>query len=201
MAEVYGVYMSAPPTAERIASAARRLFEAHGAEGMSMRRVSAAVGITPMAIYRHYRDSTALVDAVAQQGFLELAAHLRARRGRAAPLRYLATVMDAYVKFALDRPRMFDLMFLEARPGARRFPGDFRAGRSPTGNLLAETVEEAMNDGSLRRGDVWEVALAVWAQVHGLVALHRAGRVAMSPARFRSLCRRSLERLLRGLAS
>lgn len=166
-----------------------------------MRRVAAAVGITPMAIYRHYRDSAALIDAVAQQGFEELAAHLQARRGRAPAVKYLAKVMDAYVVFALEQPRMFDLMFLERRPGARRFPRDFRAGRSPTGNVLAGAISEAMADGTFRRDDVWDVAMAVWAQVHGLVVLHRAGRFDMAARSFRTFCRRSLEKVMRGLAS
>ena len=94
---------------------------------------------------------------------------------------------------------MFDLMFLERRAGARRFPDDFRAGQSPTGNLLAEAVAEAMRDGGLRKDDVWEVAMAIWAHVHGLVVLHRAGRFNIAEGPFRAFCRRSLARVLRGL--
>jgi AcrR family transcriptional regulator len=186
-------------TAQKITTAARRLFEAHGPEAVSMRRVAGAAGITPMAIYRHYAGTPALIDAIAQQGFDELALHLQARRGKTAAVPYLAKVMDAYVVYALKQPRMFDLMFLERRSGARRFPEDFRAGRSPTANVLAQAVEEAMCAGAFRKDDVWEVAMAIWAHVHGLVVLYRAGRVNMDAAKLRAFCRRSLGRVLRGL--
>jgi AcrR family transcriptional regulator len=188
------------PTARKITTAARRLFEAHGPDAVSMRRVASAVGITPMAIYRHYADAAALTSAIAQQGFEELARHLQARRGRTDAVSYIAKVMDAYVVYALEQPRMFDLMFLERRAGARRFPQDFRAGRSPTGNVLAQAVEEAMGDRRFRKDDVWEVAMAIWAHVHGLVVLYRAGRIDMDAAKLRAFCRRSLRRVLRGLA-
>jgi AcrR family transcriptional regulator len=188
-----------PPTAHKITTAARRLFERHGRDAVSMRRVANAVGITPMAIYRHYAGTPALMEAIAQQGFDELATHLQARRGKTAAVPYIARVMDAYVVYAIEQPRMFDLLFLERRAGARRFPEDFRAGRSPTGNVLARGVAEAMEEGTFRKDDVWEVAMAIWAHVHGLVVLYRAGRIDMDTAKLRAFCRRSLRRMLRGL--
>ena len=51
---VYTVYMNANSTAARISVAGRRLLDKEGAEAVSMRRVARAVGITAMAIYRHY---------------------------------------------------------------------------------------------------------------------------------------------------
>ena len=44
-----------------------------------MRRVAKAVGITPMAIYRHYPDRAALLNALADEGFEELAARLTSK--------------------------------------------------------------------------------------------------------------------------
>ena len=67
------------------------------------------------------------------------------------------------------------------------------------GNVLAQAVEEAMCAGAFRKDDVWEVAMAIWAHVHGLVVLYRAGRVNMDAAKLRAFCRRSLGRVLRGL--
>ncbi|WP_242617997.1 TetR/AcrR family transcriptional regulator [Edaphobacter modestus] len=42
-------------TSQKIARAARRLLDKEGAESVTMRRVASAVGITPMALYRHYQ--------------------------------------------------------------------------------------------------------------------------------------------------
>ena len=66
-------------------------------------------------------------------------------------------------------------------------------------NQAADTVSEAMREGTLRKGDAWEVAIALWAHVHGYVTLYRANRFDLSEAEFRALFRRSLRRLLKSL--
>jgi hypothetical protein len=53
--------------------------------------------------------------------------------------------------------------------------------------------------GAPRTDDYWEVAVALWAFVHGHVALYRGGRFAYSPSQFRTFFRRSLNRFLSGL--
>ena len=49
------------PTAERISEAALRLLEAAGPDCVTMRAVAAAAGITPMAIYYHFRNRDSLL--------------------------------------------------------------------------------------------------------------------------------------------
>jgi AcrR family transcriptional regulator len=51
------------PTA--ITKAALRLGDREGAEAMSMRRIAAGLGCDPMALYRHFANREALLDAVA----------------------------------------------------------------------------------------------------------------------------------------
>ena len=46
---------------------------------MTMRRVATAVGITPMALYRHYPNRDGLLNALADVGFVELSAKLASR--------------------------------------------------------------------------------------------------------------------------
>ena len=85
------------------------------------------------------------------------------------------------------------------RPGARQFPKDFRARRSPTLNPVADLLAAEMERDVLKKDDVWEVAFALWAHVHGYVMLYRAGRVALSEKEFRKLLFRSIRRFLHGL--
>ena len=66
---VYDVYMIARFTNRRIIIASRRLLDKEGPEAVTMRRVAKAVGITAMAIYRHYPDRAALLNALADEGF------------------------------------------------------------------------------------------------------------------------------------
>jgi len=54
---------------QRIFHAARDLFDAAGEDGVSMRQIARAVGMTPMAIYKHYTDKDALLNALMLDGF------------------------------------------------------------------------------------------------------------------------------------
>jgi AcrR family transcriptional regulator len=200
--------MTGQPTAKRIAGAARRLLDSEGAEAVTMRRVAAAVGITAMAVYRHYPDRKGLLNALADEGFSELAeklaairpaASVRSARSRSTVGDRLTRVLDLNLRFALENPRLFELMFLTRREGARQYPRDFAAGKSPTANLMAELVEEAMASGYFRKDDVWAIVFETGALLQGLMMLYLGGRVGMSAAQFRAFCHQSFRRYMDGI--
>jgi AcrR family transcriptional regulator len=191
--------MTARPTVERIAAAARRLLDEEGIDAVTMRRVAEAVGITPMAIYRHFPDRAGLLNAVAGQGFEELAARLAAMRFSGSIEERLTKMGKTYLDHALENPRLFELMFLKPREGARRYPRDFKAGRSPTANLMVEVMKEGMENGYFRADDPWEIVFEVGALSHGLIMLYLGGRMNMSAARFRALYQRSFRRYIHGI--
>jgi AcrR family transcriptional regulator len=191
--------MHAKSTSERIASAARRLLDREGSEAVTMRRVAQAVGITPMAVYRHYADRAALLNALADHGFDELALELAGKRFAGSIDARLQRMADIYLDHALRNPRLFELMFLKPREGARRYPRDFKAGSSPTANLMASAVEEGMANGYFKKDDVWEIVFEIGALSHGLIMLYLGGRIAATPAQFRSLYRRSFRRYINGI--
>ena len=68
---------------------------------------------------------------------------------------------------------------------------------TPTWQPVA--TRSIMLAGALRKDDFWEVAVDLWAFVHGHLALYRGGRFAYSEPEFRAFFRRSLNRFLRGL--
>ena len=191
--------MADPSTADRIAQAALAILEAEGPGAVSMRRVADAVGITPMAIYHHFANREELLNTITNQQFATFLSYIEKRPMRGSPEAQLISAMEAYIDYALDRPRIFDYVFSQPRPGARRYPDDFRARRSPTLNPIADAVNAAMRSGLLRKDDVWEVALELWAVTHGYVTLHRAGRFNLPEKEFRALVRRALRRLIHGI--
>ncbi|HEY5803187.1 MAG TPA: TetR/AcrR family transcriptional regulator [Lysobacter sp.] len=192
--------MSPPAdTATRILRAALALFDREGAAGVSMRRVAAAVGLTPMAIYRHFPNREALLKRMSDDSFDAIARHWHARgRGGDVGERLIA-VQRIYLDFALAHPHRFDHAFSTPRSDARRFPEDFHARLSPTLNVVADAVEDAMRAGLLKQDDVWDVTMTLWAHTHGLIALYRAGRFSYDEAAFRRYYDASLQRLLTGL--
>jgi AcrR family transcriptional regulator len=185
--------------ARKIAMASRRLLDKHGAEAVTMRRVARAVGITPMAIYRHYQDRNALLNALANEGFRELATRLASADSMGDTGERLTKMGETFLGHGLENPRLFELMFLRPRAGARRFPEDFKAGQSPTANLMAEVVREGMESGYFRQDNVWEIVLEMGALSHGLIMLYLGGRMGVSRSRFRSLYRRSFRRYINGI--
>jgi AcrR family transcriptional regulator len=186
-------------TADRIAYVALSILEKEGPEAVSMRRVAEAVGITPMAIYHHFPSRETLLKTITDREFAKLLSYIQARPLNGGVEDRLHAVMEGYVDYALARPRIFDFVFSRPRPGARQFPKDFRARRSPTLNPVADLLAAEMERDFLKKDDVWEVAFALWAHVHGYVMLYRAGRVALSQKEFRKLLHRSIRRFLHGL--
>ena len=164
-----------------------------------MRRVANAVGITPMAIYRHYPDRAALLNALADEGFEDLAADLTGKRFAGGIERRLAKMAEVYLEHALRSPRLFELMFLEPREGARRYPRDFKARLSPTANLMVDAIQEGMQGGYFRKDDAWEIVFEMGALSHGLIMLYLGGRMGRTPAQFCALYRRCFRRYIHGL--
>jgi AcrR family transcriptional regulator len=188
------------PTAERIARAARRLLDKDGTEAVTMRRVAAAVGITAMAVYRHYPDRQGLLNALADEGFEDLAQRLAAVRQTGTLEERLTRLFDVNLMFGLDNPRLFELMFLSPREGARQFPRDFAAGKSPTANQFAELVSEGVATGYFHeKTDVWAVVFETGALWQGLMMLYLGGRVSLSATKFRAYCHEAMGRYLHGI--
>lgn len=195
---VYSVDMAAT-TAQKIAGMARRLLDKEGAESVTMRKVATAVGFTPMALYRHYPNRNGLLNALADAGFVELTAKLARLRLTGSVDRQLLKILDVFLDYAFDNPRLFELMFLTKREGARQYPDDFTTRRSPTANVSADVIARAMEMGYLRKDDVWEIVFETGALMQGLLMLYLGGRMAMSPSEFRAFCHRSFGRYLNGI--
>jgi AcrR family transcriptional regulator len=196
--KVYSVDMKVTTT-QKISNAARRLLDQEGAEGVTMRKVAAAVGITPMALYRHYPNRDGLLNTVADSGFVELAAKLAELRLAGRIDRQLLKILDVFLDHAFNNPRLFELMFLTKREGARQYPEDFRMRRSPTANASADVIAGAMETGYFRKDDVWEIVFETGALMQGLIMLYLGGRMAMSPPEFRAFCHRSFGRYFNGI--
>ena len=193
--------MSRSDTAQTILDAARHLLDEGGAPAVSMRKVADKVGITAMAIYRHYPDREALLNALADQGFAELGATLRALELTGAAEDRLIGGAEAYLDHALANLRLFELMFLHRRQGARQFPRDFKDGQSPTATPFAALVIEGMRLGELREDDPWEITFEMGALLQGLIMLYLGGRIEGGPDEFRLFFRRSLRRYIHGIGA
>jgi len=182
------------PTQTRIFAAARALFDEEGAGGVSMRRIAEKVGITPMAIYKHYPDKDALLNALMLDGFAAWEARVE-KLDAAEPLAWLDQVSEAYLNFALDEPRRYEAAFLLKASAARRHPGDFLAGRSPVISRMMTRIEQAKAQGLIGDVPTIDIAISLAALPQGLVDIYRAGRFT-GEVEFRAAFRKALSHCL-----
>ena len=184
-------------TKDRILSAAKAVLESAGIEGLTIRRVAQRAKLSPMAIYRHFADKDALLNALMEDGLAAWESSVRAIRAR-DPFDWLSALGEAFLDFALTEPHRFDAAFFLPAPAARRFPGDFAAGRSPAIALVMARIDQAKADGRLHEKPTLEIALAIAAFGQGFVSMHRANRFG-SENQFKALYRAALRHLLDSL--
>jgi len=187
-------------TAEQILKTARAMFGRGGPEALSMRDLAKQVGVTAMAIYRHYENKQALIDALVLDALAEWSREVAAIPP-AEPLEWLRQINLAHLEFALRKPRRYEAAFMTRTAKARRYPDDFNARRSPAGTLQLELIEQLMRQGVLKAGSPIEIVIANAALAQGLIALYRAGRIVGGEAEFRSLYLRTTERAMASFLS
>jgi AcrR family transcriptional regulator len=97
---------------QALVRSALEILSESGVGGLSLRAAARRARVSAMAPYRHFADKEALLAAVAEYGFRELAAQLTAATATAAdPRAGLAALGVAYVLFARDEPSLFKLIF------------------------------------------------------------------------------------------
>lgn len=143
-------------------------------ENFSLRGVARRAGVSQTAPYRHFSDRSKLESAVAAQGFRALGEELTA--GEAAPTipEDLADFAVTYVRFAVERPRMFRLMF-----GSEC--DDENDERVQAAGILQATLTETLR-AVYPEGDVDNLAVGLWSTAHGLAFLHLDGKLPAEPA-------------------
>ncbi|MEW6476063.1 MAG: TetR/AcrR family transcriptional regulator [Actinomycetota bacterium] len=159
---------------EDILEAASRLFfEQGGAEGMTMRAVAAAAGVSPPAVYLHFADKDELIFAVCQDIFSQLDEAMEsAAEGIDDPIEGMKARGRAYVHFGLEHPDHYRVLFMQAPGNQPHHYGPEEVKASAAFGHMMSNVADLVADGRLRDDiDPYELALTCWAFVHGLTSL------------------------------
>ncbi len=182
-------------TRERILTVARDLFAEHGTEAVTMRGIAGSVGLTPMALYRHFPNRAALLRAVSDEGHQTFLSYLQRALGERTAAARLARAGQEYLNFALQHPRHYAAMFMRSTGyEQRRAEPQWRD--VATFRFLVDRIRECAAAGILRTDDPEAAALSVWAYVHGLVSLYLAKKLSLDEASFRKLFTRSTADLI-----
>jgi AcrR family transcriptional regulator len=171
--------------ARALVSAAVEIIERHGPEAITLREVASSVGVTHGAAYRHFEDKTALLAAVAEEGYRKLTERLRAasaERDPRGPRARLESLAATYVAFAMDHPAHYRVMSGPRLNEEGRFPSLEEAIHDAF-HFLTEEIARGQAEGVFRHGVPRDLAVAFWVAGHGFadLVLHRRLRVK-SPA-------------------
>jgi AcrR family transcriptional regulator len=174
--------------------AAVRTIRRDGVEALTLRGVGSTLGVSRTALYRHFTDKAALLAAVAAEGFRMLRNELtdaweRCGGGPSG----LAAMGTAYVSFAVAHPSHYRVMFgadivaTEDAQLAEEGPRAFQ--------VLVEAIAALQEQNLARHDDARQMALFVWAAVHGVAMLAIDGRLGSEPAAVESLTHYTTERI------
>ncbi|OLF07267.1 TetR family transcriptional regulator [Actinophytocola xinjiangensis] len=151
-----------------IVTAARELAEEQGWDAVTTRRLAERVEYSQPVLYSHFDGKSAIMGAVALDGFADLARRL-GRARRAAPRTALRSVCRAYLDYATERPAMYQAMFV--------LPTDLRFAHADTPAPMRAAFDAfvaCFGEDNPRREALAEI---VWSALHGLVVLADSGRI------------------------
>ncbi len=130
-----------------------------------MRTLARALGITPRALYRYFPDRAALEAAIAEASYRDLLEAMRRAADHQPPPAAVAAAAEAYLAFAGAHPARYGLMLAASHDPATKSQTQEAVWQFVL-EVLARLTGQPNNE---------DAALALWALLHGFVALGDAG--------------------------
>lgn len=180
--------------------AAERSLREHGIDQLSLRDLAREIGVSHTAPRRHFADRRALLDALAESGFVRLGARLRAAVEQIGDEGCLHTRLhafaSAYARFATENAALTRLMnSSKHRPGARAVA----VAAAAAFGQVSDLIEQGQERGELKEGDPEDIGLIIYAAVQGITSMVNDGII--DPERLDGLVDTAVTQFLRGAGS
>ena len=161
--------------------AALSLLQTKDVKSLSLREVARQAGVSHTAPYRHFADKASLLAAVAEEGFTEFGQYLQQAvdQAKAEPVASLKATGLAYVRFALEHPTHFRVMFSHF-PSEPIEGSNLPAIADGTFQILVDVITSGQATGVFKAGDPKELAVSRWALGHGLSMLLLDGMIPLA---------------------
>lgn len=162
-----------------ILNASLQLMNEGGLGALSMREVARRAGVSHQAPYHYFQDREAILAELAGEGFDQLYDYMISAVGLARDRTAKSRAMgEAYIRFALNHPELFRLMFRNEMCDLSRYP-EAKAKAEKCFNVPVEIlgVSGTLEDGA--NPDLVPV-IASWSIAHGLATLLLEGKLRTS---------------------
>lgn len=154
---------------DKIRNTARELFAREGYESVSMRRIGAAVGCSPMAIYRHYENKEELLLSICEETFSKMMSLIdETKQKPGTPLEKLRRSVRTIVDFHLKHPNHYKVTFMTVMP-----PGPVAERKVAIGQRVMDRLRASVADCAVEKGldvDVEMTAQIIRVAIHGLAS-------------------------------
>ncbi|GAB3639533.1 TetR/AcrR family transcriptional regulator [Spirosoma arcticum] len=157
---------------ELILRGAKTLFVEKGIEQTTIRSIADAIDYSVGTVYVYFRDKSAILHALHTQGFTDLSGRFGVLSSVANPMERLKAMGKVYIKFALDSPDMYDLMFSVKAPMEflSTINEEWIEGKA-TFDALRMTVKHCMDAGHFSGHELEPLSFMIWSLVHGMCSL------------------------------
>ncbi len=188
---------------EELLAGALEMIKENGVDKVSLRSLAKRAGVSHNAPYMHFANRDALLAAIAQMGFqqLKVATEALANEQGESWREQLKIGCAAYVRFSVDNPALFRVMFMEH--DAARFP-DYVGDSMDALGVLRNVIQLGQASGEIKPGPVDLYTNFIWSLLHGVSVVH-SGRAA-APAPFgesdiEQMTQQFVELMLTGIGS
>ncbi len=144
-----------------------------------MREVARRAGVSHQAPYHYFQDREAILAELAGDGFDQLYDYMVSALGLAKDKAGKNRAMgEAYIRFALNHPEVFKLMFRCEMCDLSRYP-DAKAKADRCFNVVVSTLGATGTSADKTSPDLVPV-IAAWSMAHGLATLMLEGKLSQS---------------------
>jgi AcrR family transcriptional regulator len=161
-----------------ILDSARKLFVEKGVEQTTIRSIAHSIDYSVGTVYVYFRDKNAILNELHTLGFAQLGNQFKVLAHVENPMERLIAMGWLYLKFALENPDMYELMFtlkapMEVLNAANE--EEWNEGKSAF-TTLKTTVEQCIARQHFQGHQSEPLTFMIWSLVHGMCSLHISDR-------------------------
>jgi AcrR family transcriptional regulator len=177
--------------------AAGRLFAERGTDGVTMRALAEAMGISPMKPYHYFRDKEEILAAATTRALTRFVAALDEAAKIDGTARDRATARrQAYVRFARAEPDSYRIMFELPHPDPAKYP-KLKEAIERARATMRRSLDDLVAEGVVE-GDPQILGYVFWCAMHGVVSVYLAGKLD-SEEQLEAILEVTINGLLHGL--
>lgn len=167
-----------------ILDVAKRISIEEGFSKVSIRKIAEEIEYSPGTIYLYFKNRDEILFELHNLAFQKFYKEQLKISHIAEPLEKLREHGRVYIRFGLDNPDLYELMFIVQAPGNEIETSQSWKEGMKTFDFLRTNIQECLDAGYFKGSDVNTLSIAMWSLVHGIVSLYLRKRMAMVPKEF-----------------